>query len=310
MTAAFAGIDIGGQSFKAALVDESAAVLATETVTTGPSTSLSSLSAAISDVVRNFSAVAPITALGCGVAGSVTHDGSLHGCPNLPNLCGLGLASTLQEYLGIPVVADNDAHCHAIAEGWTGSTAGVDSFLLVTLGSGLGSGLVLDNKVYRGVTGFGCELGHMIIVASGRLCGCGNRGCLEAYVSEMAIRESVRSRGGDLAKRVDSRLADGALGHAEVLFGLADDNDDDATSVVCELVEMLGIGLASAINVFDVTTIVLGGGIAPGVIRRLPALRRALDGALFARDEEAVSILPASTGRWAGAVGAARLAMS
>ena len=126
----------------------------------------------------------------------------------------------------------------------------------------------------------------------------------------MAIRESVRSRGGDLSRRVDSRLAGGALGHAEVLFGLADANDDDAISVVSELVEMLGIGLASAINVFDVTTIVLGGGIAPGVIRRLPELRSAMDSALFARAEDAVSILPASAGRWAGAIGAARLAMS
>ena len=259
MTRAFAGIDIGGQSMKAALVDESAAVLATDTVETGPSMSPADLAAAVSSLLQKFSETAPVTALGCGVAGCVTKDGTLKGCPNLPHLCEVSLEYTLEKSTGLEVSVDNDAHCHALAEGWTGgAAAGVTNFLLAALGSGLGSGLVLDGRVFRGETGFGCELGHMIVRASGRRCACGNLGCFEAYVSEMAIRQAVSAAGDDFAVRVDTRLASGASGHAEAVFAMADEADVDAVKVIDEFIEILGIGLASAVNVFDVTTLVLG----------------------------------------------------
>lgn len=309
MTKAFAGFDVGGQSMKAALVDETGAVLRTDKVGTGPEMSPADLAEAVTSLLDTFNAVSPVSAIGCGVAGCVTNDGALRGCPNLPNLCDVPLEDTLEKATGLPASVDNDAHCHALAEGWTGASVGIDSFLLVALGSGLGSGLVLDGRVFRGETGYGCELGHMIVHASGRRCACGNLGCFEAYASEMGIRQSVVSAPKDFAERVEARLAGGAEGHAAAVFGMADEEDAAAISVVDDFVEVLGIGLASAINVFDVTTLVLGGGIAPGVLRRMGALRGALDGALFARSEHAVSILPASAGSLAGAVGAARLAM-
>jgi glucokinase len=309
MSRVFAGFDVGGQSMKAALVDESGAVLSTDTVETGAGMSPAELAEAVTSLLERFAGSGPIAALGCGVAGCVTKDGTLRGCPNLPNLCDVSLEDTLAKSTGLTVAVDNDAHCHALAEGWTGAAAGVENFLLVALGSGLGSGVVLDGRVFRGQTGYGCELGHMIVHASGRRCACGNLGCFEAYASEMGIRQAVGAAAKDFAARVEARLAAGANGHAAAVFGMADEEDGAAVAVVDDFVEVLGIGLASAVNVFDVTTIVLGGGIAPGVLRRMAALRRALDGALFARNEDVISILPASAGRWAGAVGAARLSM-
>jgi glucokinase len=149
----------------------------------------------------------------------------------------------------------------------------------------------------------------MIFRPDGRLCGCGNRGCLEAYVSEVALASRVPEERPELARRIDARVRERGIGHAHALFELADAGDAEASGLAEVLAEELGIALGSAVNVFDVELIVIGGGIAPGILARIARLRRAMAGALFARDQAAVRIEPASAGALAGAVGAARLAM-
>jgi glucokinase len=247
--------------------------------------------------------------IGIGVAGVFGREGVLRGSPNLPRLTGLRLETLLAERLCRPVVVENDANCAALGEALDRADPPVASYLLVTVGSGIGSGLILGGELYRGVTGFSCELGHTIVERGGRLCGCGNRGCLEAYVSETAARAYVREAGGRLEREVDRALLDPARGYARAVFALADGGDAEAERIATSMATWLGIGLGSAINLIDVPTVVVGGGIAPGILGRRAALSEGIGAALFARGADEVTILPAARGTDAGAVGAARLAM-
>jgi glucokinase len=303
------GIDIGGQSLKALLVDDDGFSSRHATRPTGPSASVRDLAASISEVRAElgYETGRPI---GVGVAGCVTLDGVVRGSPNLPALAGSAIECDLGGALGARVLADNDAHCHALAEAWVGAAIRVPTFLLVTLGSGIGSGLVIGGRVHRGATGYGCELGHSVFRPGGRRCGCGNRGCLEAYVSEVALGTRIPEEAPELGRRVAALTSEQRRGRAHALFELAAGGDAEADALADTLADELGIAFGSAVNVFDVELIVVGGGIAPGILARLPRLRRAMAGALFARDESAVAIVPASAGTLAGALGAARLAMT
>jgi len=312
---AWIGFDVGGQSVKAVLLGEDAEKLAEAKRPTGLVTNAGTLIEALADLGVRLSKAAPggcevAETVGVGIAGVMASDGVLAGSPNLPRMVGTQVRSALTDGLRRSVVIDNDANCAALAEGWHGGAAdGCADFFLLTLGSGIGSGLVLGGALYHGATGYGCELGHTIIVAGGRRCGCGNRGCLEAYVSESAARSLVAEAAGELPAKVEKLVNERKWGHAHALFSLADEGDRPAADVVGGMIRMLGAGLGSAVNLLDVPTLVLGGGIAPAVLEREPQLRAAIGEFLFARPVEAVTILGARRGSDAGAVGAARLAM-
>ena len=315
MSGACLGFDVGGQSVKGVLLGDDGRILAEGKRATGLSTNAERLVEAIADLGIELSDKAPAgcavaRTIGIGIAGVMASDGVLAGSPNLPSLVGVTVKRALSEGLGRKVAIDNDANCAALGEGWLGGAAeGRRDFLLITLGSGIGSGLVIGGALYHGATGYGCELGHTIIVAGGRRCGCGNQGCFEAYVSESAVRSLVQEGRTDTAPRIERLVKDGGIGHAEALFRLADAHDQGAVAMVGDMMRMLGIGLASAVNLLDVPTIVVGGGIGPAALQREGEVRKAMGTALFARPESAIMLLAARRGSDAGAVGAARLAM-
>jgi glucokinase len=254
--------------------------------------------------------------IGVGIAGCITLNGVVRGSPNLPALADVAIERALGAAVGVRVVADNDAHCHALAESWIGAASSVPAFLLITLGSGIGSALVIDRRIHRGVTGYGSELGHMVLEKDGRVCACGNRGCVEAYVSEVALRARIAELPA-LATAVEQRERAGQSdvvagivpGVAAALFALADEGNGDAERLVAAAVSELGTALGSAVNVYDIEHIVIGGGMAPGFLARSDALLRATGAALFARHASEIRIVAAGAGSLAGAVGAARMAM-
>ena len=306
---AWVGIDVGGQSLKAARVDSDGCVSAQAVRPTGDALELEGLAALCAEVVGELE-LANGVGLGVGVAGCVTLDGVVCGSPNLPRIAGAPLARLLGETLGRPVLIDNDAHCHAFAEAWTGAAAGANDFLLLTLGSGVGSGLVIGGRVYRGTTGFGCELGHMIFQPGGRRCGCGNHGCFEAYLSEVALRSRIGDECPALERRIGALVAERKLGHAHALFHLADGGgDSDAAELAEALAGELGTAIASVVNLLDLQLVIVGGGIAPGLLAREDSVRQSMARSLFAREEVAVRIEAAACGTLAGAIGAARMAM-
>lgn len=310
------GFDVGGQSAKGVLVSPQGAVLSSASVATGEATTPDLLADSLAGLLETLdrdhilSREAPA---GVGIAGALDRSGTVRGSPHLPHLVGCRLGQLLSARLGRRVVMHNDADCAAMAEGWAGGAAGAaadcDDFLMIALGTGVGSGLVLGGMIRAGASGYGCEFGHTMVVYGGRRCGCGNRGCLEAYISETAARGLVAEAAPALRDRVAHRIRSEGGAFAEAVFELGASGDAEAEQIAGRMVDVLGAALGSAVNVLDLTTIVIGGGLAPGVLSRLPRLRSAAEATLFARPVSELNIVAAARGRLAGAIGAARLGM-
>jgi glucokinase len=306
------GFDVGGQSAKVALVSPSGDVVAQTTIATGDGTTADSLADAISATRKELCAAHSVpagAAVGVGIAGVLGRDGALRGAPHLPLLVGCRLAELIGARTGAAAVVHNDVDCAAVAEGWGGAADGLDDYLMIAIGTGVGSGLVLGGRLRVGRSNFGCEFGHAMVVHQGRRCGCGNLGCLEAYICETAARAFADEAPNEVRERIAARREKAGGGFAQAIFELGAAGDADAEAIAAIMVDMLGAAIGSVVNVLDLETIVLGGGIAPGVLARLARLRAAMAGTLFVRAESEITILAAARGSLAGAIGAARLGM-
>jgi glucokinase len=227
-------------------------------------------------------------------------------------LADVPFAAIMAERLGLPVFVDNDANVAALAEHRAGSARGAREAVVLTIGTGIGGGLVLRGELYRGAIGVGAELGHMVIDADGPRCqgNCPNRGCLEALASGTALaREAAR-----LAReRPGSGLGRAhAAGHelaGPLVTELAHDGDPDAIEVLSLIGTRLGVGIANYVNIFNPEVVVVGGGvIAAGELLLAPARAEVAARALPpARDS--VRIVAAAFGVEAGMIGAAAMAL-
>jgi N-acetylglucosamine repressor len=202
----------------------------------------------------------PLLGVGVGIAGLVdARAGVVLYCPGLPGWEGVELGASLREALGTEILVDDGVRCMALAEKRYGAARELDTFLQIYIGSGVGSGIVLDNRIYRGRHGVSGEFGHITVREAGPLCTCGNRGCLEAIASSGAVLSRVTD---SLSASVHSSLreaaADGALGLADV-YRAAAAEDRLANLVIEETEESIGIGIANLINVFDPGTVILSG---------------------------------------------------
>lgn len=253
-----------------------------------------------------------VLALGVGAAGMVSvQDGVLRSAPNLA-WRELPIARRMREALGLPCQLDNDANVAAWGEHRFGAGRGCSDMLLVTIGTGIGGGIVSGGRLFRGAHGFAAEIGHFIVSPGGPLCGCGNRGCWEQMASGRAIERLGRMA---VHEHPGSRLAASVAGDPDRVTGetvteAARQGDDAARGVLAEVGRWLGEGIAGLVNVLDPEMVVVGGGaIEAGELLLEPA-RRA-----FARSVEAVDhrpvvpIVPARLGNDAGAVGAGALAL-
>lgn len=290
------GVDVGGTKVAAVLVDESGAILRrgrTETDSTEYPAMLDGIVAAVDEVVRER----PAAAVGLAIAGNVAADGShVLFSPHLP-LAGEPLAADLRHRLGVPVLVDNDANAAAWAEYAAGAGRGADDLLFVALGTGLGAGLVLDGRLYRGHHGFAGEAGHLTVVADGRACPCGSHGCLERYASGSALVEQYLEHGGD--PEVDG----------PGITELAASGDAAASRAMDDVGGWLGRGLASLVAVLDPATIVVGGGLSEaGDLLLEPARRLLRQNVTGAGRRPLPPVVAAALGNDAGVIGAAMLA--
>ncbi len=192
------GVDLGGTNLRAALVDRHGRVVARHREHT-PGT-LDAIVAAIATSVADLAVGQPgavVAAVGVGAAGMVDRDGMIHYAPNLPAFVRVPLRALVAEATGRPVVVDNDANVAAIAEHTHGAGVGYSNLLLVTLGTGVGGGVVIDGTVFRGAHGFGAEIGHFQIDPEGPMCACGERGHWEAVASGSWLGVLGRTRAAD-----------------------------------------------------------------------------------------------------------------
>ena len=253
----------------------------------------------------------PVGAVGVGVPGLVDDKGRLRFAPNLPAGDDVAVAERLGARLGVRVVADNDATCAAVAEWVLGAAAGAGDALMVTLGTGIGGGLVCDGRVMRGAAGFAGEIGHMIVDPSGPLCTCGKRGCWERFASGSGLARLAReaAHAGRLSSVVHLAGDDPDAVRGEHVTAAAAAGDVDAQAVLDELGWWIGLGLANLAMVLDPEVIVVGGGLVEALSLMLEAVRQSFTSMLEGADRRPeIRIVPAALGEEAGAVGAALVA--
>lgn len=302
------GIDIGGTQLRAALVDTHGRVLSRDRRPT-PADDPSSLVRILVELIRSvWERTGERVPVGVGIAGLVTVDGTVRYGPNI-GIRDLPLATLLGEELGTEVLVANDASVAALGEQRAGAGVDHEDLILVTIGTGVGGGVVIGGRLLTGATGFGGELGHVIVNEGGRPCPCGNRGCVEAYASGSAIGALARDRLVDPMTVTRLRDLDRVAGPE--VTAAAQDGDEVAIEVLEEAGHWLGVALASMVNVLDPELILLGGGAAEAASPwMLESARRTMTRRLVGSAwREAPGISLAVLGDDAGVVGAGLLAL-
>jgi glucokinase len=303
------GVDVGGTKMLAVTVDDARNVIVERRVPTPEGAS--ALVDAVVAVIDAQRAEIPVDAVGIGAAGLVDRDGVLHIGPNLPGIRDLAIKALIEERLQLPVLVDNDATFAAWGERELGAAKGSDDVVVVTLGTGIGGGLVLDGRLSRGAHGFAGEVGHMKVDPNGPPCPCGGRGCWERYASGSALARYGREAGeGGRATRV-VELAGGDFHdvRGEHVGAAAREGDPEALEIMDKFAWWVAQGLANLADIFDPDTIVIGGGMLESGDLFLDRTREVFPQLVLAGpDRPRVDIVPAQLGERAGAIGAALVA--
>lgn len=250
--------------------------------------------------------------IGIGIAGPINmRRGVLIAPPNLPDLHGFLLREFLQERISLPIAIENDANAFTLGEGWKGAARGCLHYCGITLGTGVGGGIVVAGKILHGAEGMGGEAGHMVLNPEGPLCGCGGRGCLEVYASGNGIRRMTleaieKSDGKGIVHKSKEDLRKIT---SEEVFEAAQKGDEIALKVFNEMGRYLGLGLVNLVNLFNPEKIVIGGKVSRAwnfFIERAKEVvwQRAMKG-----QREKVEIVQAECGDDAGILGAAYTAL-
>ncbi len=312
----YIGIDIGGTNLKAGLVDDRGTVLATKKEKIAQIHNAEALAWAMVSMTQELASAAgvpldQIKSVGVGVPGTVEiHSGSLLYTCNLP-LRNVPLRRLFHRYLHLPLYIENDANCAALAEYYVGAGRDSKRFVTVTLGTGIGGGIVHNGKIYHGSNGMAGEVGHMSIVHNGLDCPCGRKGCWEQYASATALKRMTREA---VECHSDSILAQVVAENGGVISGqsafIAARRGDAVGQAVCdEYIAYLAAGITNLVNIFQPDTLAIGGGVSNEDEEcLLKPLQR-----LVARDsipcpaEKKTKIVTAQLGNQAGIIGAALL---
>lgn len=302
------GIDVGGTKAQAVVLDAGGEVI--ETAQRPTPRGDHSLEALVEVLYELADEVGHEGSVGVGVPGLVTRGGVLRAAPNLDGVADFAVAELLSERLGTEVFADNDATCATVAEWLLGAGRGMNDLVLVTLGTGIGGGIVTNGALTRGHNGFAGEVGHMVIDPSGPLCPCGRRGCWERYASGSGLAMLARdaATGHRLHSVVRHAGGDPQAVRGEHVQAAARDGDREAMAVIDEFGRWVAVGLANLTNALDPEMFVLGGGLAAASDLYLAPIRRWFGELLYQPHLRPIpSIEFALLGPLAGAVGAALL---
>ena len=306
-------VDLGGTKILSLVVDEAGRVVGEDLRATeaagGPEAVLRRIHDSLRAALRAAGAGATLGAVGIAAPGPIDAGrGVVVEAPNLPGWANVPIAARLGELLGCPTMLENDANATAWGEFTAGAGKGSRHMIYMTISTGIGGGLVLDGRLYRGANGGAGEIGHVPLVADGPRCGCGAHGCLEALASGTAIARRARELMAEGRAPVLARLVATSGVTAELVHEAAQQGDGGARAAIEEAGRHLGSGLVTFVNLFNPDLIVIGGGAAKiGAMLLDPALEE-MHASAMRLAREHVRIVPAALGDRAGALGIAALA--
>jgi len=260
------GVDLGGTNLRIAAVTREGALLEKIALGTkgglGPDHVVGEMCGAIQQLIGKYKAEGNFLGAGIGFPGVVDmQSGMLRKAANFAGWENYPVRAEIERRLNAPVVLENDGRAAALGEQWMGAARGVANVAMLTLGTGIGGGIVLGGKIWHGMNGMAGEFGHLTVEPQGRPCGCGNRGCSEQYASASAIirmaREAIAS--GDAPSLAQAASADAAFGAASI-YNLATQGDGPARRILQDFGRYLGLLLADLVNVLNLEMYVIGGG--------------------------------------------------
>jgi len=262
------GVDLGGTNLRIAAFDEQGTLM--EKITLGTKTVvgrdqvLNHMCDAIQQTSEKYRSSANLVGVGIGVPGIMDMpSGMMRESPNLPGWADYPVRAEIERRLGTPVILENDANCAALGEKWLGAGRHVRHLAMLTLGTGVGGGIVMDEKIWHGMTGMAGEFGHMTVEPDGPQCGCGNRGCLEQYSSATAVMRMAREAiaAGNAPGLATVANSDVEFSAKEI-YNLAVQGDEQAKKIFRRVGRALGISLATMINGLNLEMYVIGGGVS------------------------------------------------
>lgn len=304
------GVDIGGTNSRAALFDQKGNKLGDARRKTrapqGPRVVASQVSGVIKDCLES-AGVAPheIIGVGCGMPGRITPDGVVLWSPNFPKIEGVPLADWISKPLGLPIWMENDVNVASLGEFQFGAGKDVNSLVMLTLGTGIGGGIILDRRLWSGFNAGGAEIGHHVVNPGGRKCGCGNHGCLEAMAQRDAIIERAAQKMQSGRPSLLGTLTDYQVDRIDpkLIADCAHKGDQICIEAYAETGFWVGVGVANMINILNPEMVIVGGGISEaGPILWDPLLRTVNSYAIH-ESRLACQVVPAKLGDDAGVMG-------
>ena len=309
------GVDIGGTNIKIALITNEGKILYSKTFPTEAEKGYEYTVANIKEEIKVLmteteSTSKTIETIGFGFPGQIDYkSGTVKVSTNIPGWNGVELAKIIKGEFNIPAFVDNDVRCATLGEMKYGAGKGAQNLVCVTVGTGIGSGLVLNGKLYRGASNAAGEIGHIKLSDSNSapLCGCGDFGCFEAYASGPSIVAMAEDyiRGGKAT--MYREMAKGEAITPYIVFKAAEQGDAVAIQIFKKIGEYLGLGLTNVINILNPDKIIIGGGIAAAGDLLFNPIRETVNKRAMKIAREAVQIVPAELGNTAGVMGAALL---
>lgn len=307
------GVDVGGTNVKIALVDKKGNIVYSNMVPTmaemGYEYTISNIKQAIFDLMKETkTSKEVIEGIGFGFPGQVDCDrGIVRLAPNIPGWVDVPIASIIEEEFGITTKIDNDVRCAALGELNFGAGKGCQNLICITVGTGIGSGLVVNGKLVRGANNAAGEIGHIKLqMQGGPICGCGDTGCMEAFASGPAIVAMAEEyiSGGKSTKYRELANPDIT---PYIVAEAAKQGDVVAKRIYETVGEYIGIGMASVVNLLNPEKIVIGGGVADAGALLLEPIKRTLKQRAMPIQADSVEVVPAELGNTAGVIGASLL---
>jgi len=311
------GLDLGGTNMVGAALTSGGDLLAKSKipseVSQGPGHVIDRIVTCLSDVLaQSGCSREDVLATGIGSPGPLNpYTGVVYTTPNLPGWKNVALADELREKLGVAVFIENDANSAAYGEYWLGAGREYKDLVCLTLGTGIGGGIILNNELIRGLDGTAAEIGHMTIEMNGRKCGCGNHGCLEAYASATGIvnrtRDAIQNGENTILTEMVSDL--NSLTSKDVSAAM-EEGDDLARRIITETGEILGVGIATLVNLLNPEVVVLCGGVIAAGEPLFEPIRETVKKRAFDVPASRAQIVPSELGDDAGVIGAAGVALT